>query len=108
MSFDRLVELKIREAIENGEFEHLEGEGHPVDLDTYFACPEELRAGHTIMKNARVLPPEMELLREVNELKAKLQACNDPARQQDLNRQLNEAMLKFNLQMERFRQSRRR
>jgi hypothetical protein len=56
--FDRLVEKKIREALEAGEFDGLEGAGRPVNLDAYFATPEELRAGYAVLKNAGVVPEE--------------------------------------------------
>jgi hypothetical protein len=53
--FDKLVEQKIREAQEAGEFDDLEGEGRPVNLDAYFSTPEELRAGYALLKSAGVL-----------------------------------------------------
>src|SRR5438270_11971184 len=75
--FDKLVEQKIREAMKAGEFDDLEGKGRPVNLDAYFSTPEELRAGYAVLKNAGVLPAEAGLLREINELKARLEDCRD-------------------------------
>ncbi len=103
MSFDKLVEKIIQEGIQNGEFDDLEGTGCRVDLDTYFSVPDDLRAGYSVLKNARIVPPEMELLKEVNELKARLDACEDAPMRTVLNQKLNDATLKYNLLIESFR-----
>ena len=77
--FDKLVEKKIRDAMEAGEFDRLEGAGRPVNLEAYFNTPEELRAGYAVLKNAGVVPVEAQLLGEINGLKQKLSACRDAA-----------------------------
>jgi hypothetical protein len=106
MSFDKLVEKIILEGIENGEFSNLEGKGQPVDLESYFLLPQEVRAGYTIMKNSHVVPLEMELLREVNEWKEKLENCSDEQKRVLLQRKVNDAMLRYNLQMEAYKRKR--
>jgi hypothetical protein len=45
MSLEKIVEEKLLEAINNGEFDNLEGAGKPLDLDEYFAAPEDIRVG---------------------------------------------------------------
>ena len=105
--FDRLAEKKIREAMEAGEFDRLEGAGRPVNLDAYFSTPEELRAGYAVLKNAGVLPAEAGLLREINELKARLEGCRDAAEREKLVRSIGELTLKYNLLAERQRSKRR-
>lgn len=99
--FDKLVEQKIREAQEAGEFDHLEGAGRPVNLDAYFNTPEELRAGYAVLKNAGVLPEEAAVLKELNELAARLEDCRDEAECQRLRRTLNDLKLKYDLMVER-------
>jgi len=64
MSFQKNVDEKIREAIARGEFDHLPGKGKPLNLEAYFATPEHLRMGYSILKNADIIPEEMELLRQ--------------------------------------------
>ena len=71
--FDKLVEQKIREAMRAGEFDRLEGAGRPVNLDAYFSTPAELRAAYAVLKNAGILPEEAQLLKEIDELKARLE-----------------------------------
>jgi hypothetical protein len=105
--FDKLVEQKIREAMREGEFENLEGAGRPVNLDAYFSAPEELRASYAVLKNAGVMPEEAHLLRDINELKQKLEACREEDERESLRRSLRELKLKYDLLAERNRSARR-
>ena len=105
--FDKLVEQKIREAQAAGEFDRLEGAGRPVNLDAYFSTPEELRAGYAVLKNAGVLPEEAALLKEINELAARLEASRDAAERERLRREIAGLKLKYDLSNERHRAARR-
>jgi Domain of unknown function (DUF1992) len=105
--FDKLVEQKIREAIREGEFENLEGAGRPVNLDAYFSTPEELRAAYAVLKNAGVLPEEAHLLRDMSDLKRKLEASRDEDERESLRLSLAELKLKYDLLAERNRGARR-
>jgi hypothetical protein len=105
--FDKLVEQKIREAQRAGEFDRLEGAGHPINLDAYFSTPEELRAGYAVLKNAGVLPEEAQLRAEINDLRERLNACEDPLERERLTRALNELTLKHSLMVERYREGKR-
>lgn len=105
--FDRLVEKKIREAQEAGEFDKLEGAGRPVNLDAYFSTPEELRAGYVVLKNACVVPEEARLLGEINELRERLAACRDAAGRERLRQAVNDLTLKYDLLVEHYRGRRR-
>ena len=104
--FDRLVEQKIREAQAAGEFDRLEGSGRAVNLEAYFSTPEELRAGFAVLKNAGVLPEEAALLREMNELAARLEASRDEEERHALRRAAAELRLKYDLLAERQRAGR--
>ena len=101
--FDKLVEQKIREAQAAGEFDRLEGAGRPVDLEAYFVTPEELRAGYAVLRNAGVLPEEASVLRELDELTARLGACRDERERGRLTRAASELKLKYDLLVERRR-----
>jgi hypothetical protein len=100
--FDKIVEQKIREAQEAGEFDRLEGAGRPVNLDTYFATPEELRAGYAVLKNAGVLPEEAAVLKELNEVSARAEACRDEAERARLKAEAVRLKLKYDLLVERY------
>jgi Domain of unknown function (DUF1992) len=75
MSFHRNSDEKIKEAIAKGEFDNLPGAGKPLDLDAYFATPEPLRMGYSILKSADIIPEEMELLKQIEGLKKSLDSC---------------------------------
>lgn len=71
---DQIVEARIREAAERGEFDDLPGAGKPQILDDDSMIPAELRVGYRLLKNAGFLPPELELrkqIRDVEDLLAK-------------------------------------
>ena len=101
--FDKLVEQKIREAMEAGEFDRLEGRGRPVSLEAYFSTPEELRAGFAVLRNAGVLPEEAALLKEMNELAARLEGCRDGRERERLGRAAADLKLRYDLLAERQR-----
>jgi hypothetical protein len=101
--FDKLVEQKIREAQAAGEFDRLEGAGRPVNLDAYFSTPEELRAGFAVLKNAGVLPEEAAVLKELNELGARIEDCRDEPERERLKREACDLKLKYDLLVERYR-----
>jgi DnaJ homologue, subfamily C, member 28, conserved domain len=101
--FDKLVEQKIREAQAAGEFDGLEGAGRPVNLEAYFSTPEELRAGYAVLKNAGVLPEEAAVLKELNELAARLESAGDEGERTRLRRAAAELKLKYDLLAERQR-----
>ena len=107
MKFDKLVEEKIREAMEAGEFDQIEGAGRPVNLDAYFAAPEDVRAAYSVLKNAGVVPEEAQLLREISETKEALERTPDPARRGELSGRLRQLRLKLDLISERNRARRR-
>jgi len=52
MSLDRVVEEIIQAAMTRGEFDNLPGAGKPLDLDSYFAAPEDLRMARAMLKSA--------------------------------------------------------
>ena len=72
MSFDRIIEAIIKEAMKRGEFDNLPGHGKPIDLTEYFETPEEIRMAYSVLKNAGITSREVDLLKEIAELKQAL------------------------------------
>lgn len=95
--FGKLIENKIREAMEAGEFDNLPGEGKPLDLEAYFATPSDLRLSYSVLKSARCLPEEVELRKEIESLNEQIDRCTDNRQRQNLRDQLSGKMLKLNL-----------
>ena len=79
MNWTKLAENRIEEAIASGEFENLPGKGQPLDLAEYFAMPAAERAGSMLLKNASVIPPEVQLLKEIGELEEAIQSTDGTA-----------------------------
>ena len=100
MSFQKSVDEKIEEAIARGEFDNLPGKGEPLDLDAYFATPEHLRMGYSILKNADIIPEEIELLKQIEGLKQSLDSSITPTEKEALRRQLSEKLTNLNMRME--------
>ena len=102
MSFQKNIDEKIKEAIARGEFDNLPGKGKPLDLDAYFATPEHLRMGHSILKSADIIPEEMELLKQIEGLKNSLDSCTGQIEKRAIQKQLSEKITNFNMRMERY------
>jgi hypothetical protein len=93
----RSVEEAIRAARERGEFDNLRGRGQPLDHTEYFSQPEELRIAHHLLRNAGFVPEEVELLREVSELRERLRTCSDEGERKRLARELETRRIKLDL-----------
>ena len=101
MSLNKIIEEQIRNAIEAGEFDNLEGAGKPLDLDAYFNTPEDLRIGYSVLKSSRFVPEEVNRLKEIGELKEKIADCRNDAERHKLQKTLQERQLALSLLMER-------
>jgi DnaJ-like protein len=103
MSFHRNADEKIKEAIAKGEFDNLPVKGKPLDLDAYFATPEHLRMGYSILKSAEIIPEELELLKQIEGLKKSLSSCASQVEKRAIQKQISEKITNFNIRMERYR-----
>jgi DnaJ family protein C protein 28 len=64
--FESLTEKKLREAIENGEFDDLPGKGEPIDLrENPFEDPD-LRTVHRLLRNAGFAPAWIEERKDID------------------------------------------
>lgn len=63
---ESLSEKKLREAIENGEFDNLPGKGEPIDLrENPFEDPD-LRVVHRLLRNAGFAPAWIEERKDID------------------------------------------
>src|SRR5215470_15123104 len=104
--FHKSADEKIKEAIAKGEFDNLPGKGRPLDLDAYFATPEHLRMGYSILKSADIIPEEMELLKQIEDLRKSLDSCTSQIEKRAIQKQLSDRITNFNMRMERYRKKR--
>lgn len=77
--FDLIAERRIAEARAAGAFDDLPGAGRPLDLDEDPLVPQALRMALRLLRNAGVLPPELELRREIGDLRRLLADGGDDA-----------------------------
>ncbi len=101
MSLENVLEEQIRRAIAEGKFSNLKGAGKPLNLDDYFAAPEDIRAGYTLLKNNDFVPQEVELLKELADLREKIKNCSDDHEKKILTKKLNEKNLALTMILER-------
>ncbi len=61
----------------DGKFKNLEGHGKPLDLDDNSTIPEELRMSYKILKNAGIVPKEIEMNAEIKRLEDMVDVATD-------------------------------
>lgn len=106
MNLDKIIEEKIRQAQERGEFDNLPGKGKPVDLSAYFETPEDIRVAQSVLKNAGFKSREVELLNEIAALKQILASVMDEKKKQEIQKQIQEKQIEFSVMMERQKRQR--
>ena len=107
MGFERIAENKIREAIARGEFDRPVGAGKPIDLEEYFRAPEDLRIAYSLLKSARCLPEEVELMNEIAALDRELAAAASDSDRARVRRRLRDRRLQLATILDRRRARRR-
>ena len=91
----------LRESQATGELRAAPSYGKPLGFgDGYDETPAELRMGMKILKDAGVVPPEVEAMREAAELEARIAACSDDAERLALQRRLAEKRQAIALRLE--------
>lgn len=101
MSFEKIVESIIQEAMARGEFDNLPNRGKPIDLTEYFNTPEDVRVAQSMLKNAGMVPVEIELLQDIAALKEMLHSPLDDGRKAKYRKLLETKQLQFNLLLKR-------
>lgn len=107
MNLDKIVEEMIKKAQERGEFEDLPGKGKPIDLTEYFEMPEDVRVAQSMLKNAGMTSREVDLLKEIARLRQILARIVDEKKKAEIQKQIQEKQIEFNLILERQRKQRR-
>lgn len=97
LGFQKIVEEKIREAIERGDFDDLEGMGRPLEKEEPARIAPELRLAYKIMKNADLLPPEIQTLKEIERIESLLPGIDDENEKYRYVRKMNSLVTEFNL-----------
>ena len=93
--FQILSEDRIKKAYQDGEFDSLPGLGKPMQLEDLSGIPEDLRMAYKIMKNAGYTEDERRIRQEMLNIEDLLKKCDENDRE-NLQRKLNEKLLRFN------------
>ncbi len=95
--FQRIVEERIVEAQRSGAFDNLPGRGKPLRLDDLAWVPEDMRVAYLILRNAHVLPPEAELLKEIHTLEDLLKYVEDERERKATLKSIQWKMIRLDL-----------
>jgi Domain of unknown function (DUF1992) len=95
--FWRIAEERILDAQRAGAFDDLPGKGKPLDLEDLSWVPEDLRIGYHILKNAHVLPPEAELLKDIHTLEDLLKHVEDEGQRRALAKSIQFKIIRLDL-----------
>ena len=95
--FQRIAEQRILEAQRAGAFDNLPGKGKPLKLEDMSWMPEDLRLGYHVLKNAHVLPPEVELLKDVHTLQDLLKHVEDEGERLALAKSIQWKMIRLDM-----------
>jgi len=100
------VEQQIRKAMAEGEFDNLHGKGRPLNLEAYFSAPEHLRMAYSVLRSGGFVPAEVQMFRDLDDLKTRLDSSTDAAERERLRKQLREKKLNLTVLLERHRRGR--
>jgi hypothetical protein len=95
--FWRIAEERILEAQRAGAFDDLPGKGKPLELEDLSWVPEDLRIGYHVLKNAHVLPPEAELLKDIHRLEDLLRYIEDEGERKALAKSIQWKIIRLDL-----------
>ncbi len=107
-TLDEHIANMLRESERNGELRAAPSFGRPIEMnDGYAETPDELRMPFKILKDAGIVPPEVELMQKLGALRAELAAHSGPAdERQALQQRISELQQLIALRLERLRATR--
>jgi hypothetical protein len=95
--YEKIVEQRIKEAMEKGEFDDLPGKGKPIPIEDDSHVPEDLRLAYKLLKNADCLPPELLEKKEIRQMEDMLARVPDEKERYKLIKRINFKIMKLNV-----------
>jgi hypothetical protein len=95
--FWRIAEERIKEAQRAGAFDNLPGKGKPLELEDLSWVPEDLRISYIVLKNAHVLPPEAELLKDIHTIEDLLKHVEDEGERRALAKSIQFKLIRLDM-----------
>ena len=99
----KIAEGKINEAIEAGELDNLPCAGQKIDLKEYFSMPPHRRAAFQLLKNANIIPAEVSILKEINQLEVRLIHLTEREDILKLRREIQFKRIELRIALEKYR-----
>lgn len=104
-TFDEEIAAYIRGNEESGDIRTAPSWGKPLPVDEGYAdTPEELKMGYKILKDAGVVPAEVEMMNRLNAMRAELGTLDGASSEAEaLRHEIRDLQLKVALRLERQR-----
>jgi len=96
-AFQKIVEKRIKEAQERGDFDDLPGHGEPINIEDDRNIPEDLRLVYKILKNADCLPPELQLRKDIRQMEDMLDNIPDEKEKYRQIKKINFKIMQLNM-----------
>lgn len=93
----RIVEERIAAAQKAGAFDNLPGKGKPLDMEDLGQVPEDLRVAYHVLKNAGMLPPELELRKQILSLQDLLGVVSEEPRRRAIIKEMQEKLIHLDI-----------
>jgi hypothetical protein len=101
---DDHIGRSLAESEKSGELRSARNFGKPLDLgDGYDETPVELRMGYKMLKDAGVVPAEVQLMRDIETLRNQLDGAPDDAAARSGRQKLSEMQQQLALRLEKLR-----
>ena len=98
------ISRKLREAELSGELRSAKGYGRPLTTDEgWNQTPDELRMAFKVLKDAGVVPPEIEMMKQRTSIRDQLAACANPEEAEPLRQKLCALELSISIRLEALR-----
>ena len=105
-TLDEQIAARLQHSLDSGELRQAPSWGKPLALDDGFdETPAELRMPFKILKDAGVVPHEVQMFRELAGLKRALHECADDAQARGLRLRISELQQAIALRLEKLRAS---
>ena len=105
-TLDEQIAQSLREAQRSGELQSAASWGKPLDLqDGYAQTPEALRMAFKALKEAGLVPPEVETMKQIAALRATIETEPDAERALAMRRRLSDLHQHLALRLEKLRVS---
>ena len=77
--------------------------GEKIDLKEYFSMPPHRRAAFQLLKNANIVPAEVSILKEINQLEAQLSHLSECEDIMNLRQEIQFKRIELRIALEKYR-----